>query len=126
MPRPLQTLGWMERPLPFVERAHRLKLVLGVERTGGGEVAVELQISQQRLDDERAGVVRRRQLADGEVEHVAQLTRPRIAVPTATFEGLSARARRLFRMEAIGADPNDVHLIDPHLRHAAAELASRA
>ena len=55
-----------------------------------------------------------------------KLTRPRIAVPTATFEGLSARARRLFRMEAIGADPNDVHLIDPHLRHAAAELASRA
>ena len=41
-------------------RLQRLELVLGVERPGRFDDAVELEVGQQRLDDQRADVVRRR------------------------------------------------------------------
>ena len=48
----------------LLQRAIRLKLVLAVERPGRGEIAIELEIRQQGLDDQRPGVVLGRQLTD--------------------------------------------------------------
>ena len=57
----------------LVGGAEELELVGGVERGGGGDEAVELEVGEQRVDDEGADVVGAGEFAEREVEGVAGL-----------------------------------------------------